>query len=107
MGYADELQAVSVDEALIDVTGAVRARQLAPEEAEEGQYDISIDEAGRGPRDAALEIAEKIRADVRRLTDGCEGASRHTSPSFYVPLKVILLTSGSSLHWCRAQCLAR
>jgi DNA repair protein REV1 len=67
MGYADELQAVSVDEALIDVTSAVRAKEMAPEE----HTDI---EPGQAPksRDVALELAEMIRNDVRKLTD-CEG----------------------------------
>lgn len=74
MGYADELQAVSVDEALIDVTGAVRAREMAPEEADLEAIDGEAQP--KKPRDAALEIAEKIRNDVRKLTDGCEGMSR-------------------------------
>ncbi|WVQ99404.1 hypothetical protein IAU59_006537 [Kwoniella sp. CBS 9459] len=100
MGYADELQAVSVDEALIDVTSAVSARALAPEEAtgEDRAYyhnpesaDLDEDgvDAGTGElleqsqsrqdlrsrcrrRDPAIEIAEKIRDDVRNVTDGCE-----------------------------------
>jgi len=71
MGYADELQAVSVDEALIDVTTAVRARELAPEE----HTDIdTMDQVPPKARDAALELAEMIRNDVRKLTD-CEGTS--------------------------------
>jgi DNA repair protein REV1 len=71
MGYADELQAVSVDEALIDVTSAVAARANAPEEAtDESAVRIS------GDRDPAVELAEKIRDDVRGLTAGCEG-KRH------------------------------
>lgn len=71
MGYADELQAVSVDEALIDVTGAVAARAAAPEEAVVGEVSKI--------RDPAVEIAEKIRDEVRALTQGCEGrpTSRH------------------------------
>lgn len=75
MGYADELQAVSVDEALIDVTGAVRAREMGPEEAESEAESDGPDGEPRAnrPRNAALEIAEKIRDDVRKLTDGCEG----------------------------------
>ncbi|OCF36874.1 hypothetical protein I316_01471 [Kwoniella heveanensis BCC8398] len=56
MGYADELQAVSVDEALIDVTSA-------------GLADLR---SKRRRRDPAIEIAEKIRHDVRKVTDGCE-----------------------------------
>lgn len=69
MGYADELQAVSVDEALIDVTSAVAARASAPEEA------LYREEASDKPRDPAVEIAEKIRDEVRALTEGCEGGS--------------------------------
>nr|XP_019010954.1 uncharacterized protein I206_04259 [Kwoniella pini CBS 10737]OCF49735.1 hypothetical protein I206_04259 [Kwoniella pini CBS 10737] len=59
MGYADDLQAVSVDEALIDVTSAVDARAMAPEEASDDEHP-------------AVEVAEKIRDEVRKLTDGCE-----------------------------------
>ena len=72
MGYADELQAVSVDEALIDVTGAVNARAIAPEEA------TLMEEESIRPdrlRDPAVEVAEQIRDEVRKLTDGCEGES--------------------------------
>lgn len=72
MGYADELQAVSVDEALIDVTSAVAARAAAPEEA--GAEDPSDREISvRKPREPAVEVAEKIRDEVRGLTQGCEG----------------------------------
>lgn len=67
MGYADELQAVSVDEALIDVTTAVRAKEMAPEE----HTDLDPNQAPKA-RDAALELAEMIRNDIRKLTD-CEG----------------------------------
>jgi DNA repair protein REV1 len=69
MGYADELQAVSVDEALIDVTSAVRAKEMAPEE--HSDIDPGLGQAPKA-RDAALELAEMIRNDVRKLTD-CEG----------------------------------
>ncbi|WWC94180.1 hypothetical protein V866_001019 [Kwoniella sp. B9012] len=75
MGYADELQAVSVDEALIDVTSAVTARAMAPEEAlTNDQVDTSKENAitTNKARDPALEVAEKIRDEVRKLTDGCE-----------------------------------
>lgn len=73
MGYADELQAVSVDEALIDVSSAVTARALAPEEAADDSEEGV--ERSEKPRDAAVEIAEMIRDDVRKLTEGCEGKS--------------------------------
>lgn len=65
MAYADELQAVSVDEALIDVTGHVAARAALPQET-------AVGEKGE-ERDPAVELAEKIRDDVRKVTDGCEG----------------------------------
>jgi hypothetical protein len=73
MGYADELQAVSVDEALIDVTSAVMARASVPEEAPSVEQD-----GAASVRDPAIEVAEKIRDEVRGLTQGCEGESlRH------------------------------
>lgn len=59
LGYADELEAVSVDEALLDATGAARARALAPEEA------------GVRSTDPAVQVADKIRDDIRAAT-GCE-----------------------------------
>ncbi|WWD17305.1 hypothetical protein CI109_101745 [Kwoniella shandongensis] len=75
MGYADELQAVSVDEALIDVTSAVAAKAMAPEESEVEEA-CEMDDAGekrpKPLRDPAVEVADQIRDDVRKLTDGCE-----------------------------------
>lgn len=65
MAYADELQAVSVDEALIDVTSHVAARAALPQ-------DAAIGKKGK-ERDPAVELAEKIRDDVREVTEGCEG----------------------------------
>ena len=55
MGYADDLQAVSVDEALIEVTSNVVRLQ-----------------ASSGTQDAAKDLAEIIRADVLKKT-GCQG----------------------------------
>ncbi|WVW83916.1 hypothetical protein I302_105938 [Kwoniella bestiolae CBS 10118] len=75
MGYSDELQAVSVDEALIDVTSAVNARAMAPEEALRDDQADPSEKAGDHSsryRDPAVEVAEKIRDEVRELTDGCE-----------------------------------
>jgi DNA repair protein REV1 len=86
MGYADELQAVSVDEALIDVTTAVAARAAAPEEAEEAEEAEEGPEdpdAERKMRDPAVEIAEKIRDEVRALTEGCEGRGDCSRPGKY------------------------
>ena len=74
MGYADELQAVSVDEALVDVTSAVAARALEPEEAPDELLEDAAPEVERKPsRDPAIEVADRIRDEVRALTDGCEG----------------------------------
>jgi hypothetical protein len=78
MGYADELQAVSVDEALIDVTTAVRAKEMAPEEHADIDPSVNPSSKTPRPRDAALELAEMIRNDVRKLTE-CEGESNSLS----------------------------
>lgn len=59
LGYADELEAVSIDEALLEVTGAVTARQIAP------------DQADAVSPDPAVCVAEQIRSDIRAAT-GCE-----------------------------------
>jgi DNA repair protein REV1 len=55
--YADELEAVSIDEALLDITGAVTAVALAP------------DAAGADP-DPAVTVAGRIRAEILEKT-GC------------------------------------
>ncbi|WVQ82365.1 hypothetical protein IAT38_004493 [Cryptococcus sp. DSM 104549] len=70
MGYADDLQAVSVDEALIDVTAQVAARAALPEET--GDQGAEGADGAMKKRDPAVELAEKIRDDVRKVTDGCE-----------------------------------
>lgn len=57
LSYADELEAVSIDEALLDITGAVTACAMNP------------DEAGADP-DPAITIAQRIRADIKEKT-GC------------------------------------
>jgi DNA repair protein REV1 len=72
MAFSDELQAVSVDEALIDVTTAVRAREQAPEEADDDVDKAETPEGEKRQRDPAVEIANKIRDEVRKET-GCEG----------------------------------
>lgn len=57
MGHADDLQAVSVDEALIDVSSAVaRLKSDSPFSAD----------------DLAVTLAQTIRAQVKQAT-GCEG----------------------------------
>jgi DNA repair protein REV1 len=65
MGHADDLQAVSVDEALIEVTSTVvRLRAEA----------VS---SRRLFADPAKEFAETIRSDIKRVT-GCEGLTLFT-----------------------------
>ncbi|CDO71905.1 hypothetical protein BN946_scf184940.g52 [Trametes cinnabarina] len=62
MAHADDLQAVSVDEALIDVTSSVaRIRAELVERADDAQEAV----------DPAKDFAEAIRAQVRKVT-GCE-----------------------------------
>lgn len=56
MSHSDDLQAVSVDEALIDVTSGVR--QIPP--SKDPKYD------------PAKDFAEMLRSKVREAT-GCEG----------------------------------
>lgn len=60
MMHADDLQAVSVDEALIEVTIAVSHLQ----------EKIALGDR-TAPQDPAKELAEQIRAQVRNST-GCE-----------------------------------
>lgn len=60
MRFADDLQAVSVDEALIDVSARV-ARMKDPD-------------GDDGSRDYAKEFAEAIRTEIRKLTS-CESMS--------------------------------
>lgn len=60
MSHADDVQAVSVDEALIDVTSTVtQLRSRASQDS--------------STFDPAKDFAETIRAQVRKAT-GCEGA---------------------------------
>lgn len=68
MEHADDLQAVSVDEALIDVTTTVNQMREQPE---------YVDGAG----DAAKDYAETIRNEIRAATT-CEGKNKH--PSLHV-----------------------
>ena len=63
MAHADDLQAVSVDEALIDVTTSV-----ARIHAELAQRSDRMDDGS----DPAKDFAESIRSQVRKVT-GCEG----------------------------------
>jgi DNA repair protein REV1 len=63
MSYADDLQAVSVDEALIETTRRIRA-------AEATTNDEGSDVSGRV--DHAVAVAEVIRARVKSAT-GCTG----------------------------------
>lgn len=88
MSYADELQAVSVDEALIDVTSTVentrRGANLAPSDRSQ---------------DVAKELAETIRMRVKNTT-GCEGLSH--AFIFWLPVFILLILF-SSEHWYFSQ----
>lgn len=68
ISFADDLQAVSVDEALIEVTNAVRARAEVLETQLGDDHD----------KDPAKEVAESIRDAIRDAT-GCEGMLRFYS----------------------------
>lgn len=63
MSHADDLQAVSVDEALIDVTSSVEAARAVADK----------------DKDHANEYAELIRAQVKKVT-GCTGVFAHICP---------------------------
>ncbi|KAI0062098.1 DNA repair protein [Artomyces pyxidatus] len=60
MAHADDLQAVSVDEALVEVTSSVEQLKMVP-----------VDDEDEGIGDPAKQLAESIRAQVREAT-GCE-----------------------------------
>jgi len=66
MTHADDLQAVSVDEALIEVTSTV------------AQIRVIHDDGDDDDTDPAKALAEMIRAHVKEAT-GCEGAFRSVS----------------------------
>lgn len=63
MAHADDLQAVSVDEALIDVTSSIRRINVELARNQELSDNLI---------DPAKEFAEAIRAQVKKAT-GCEG----------------------------------
>ena len=67
MTHADDLQAVSVDEALIDVTSSVRRIK---EEISLSQNQAG--NSGTSHSDPAKDFADAIRAQVKDAT-GCEG----------------------------------
>jgi nucleotidyltransferase/DNA polymerase involved in DNA repair len=97
MAYADELEAVSVDEALIDVTSRVNTLAQAPLEfdASEGTKEPAEQPA----RDHVKLLAEKIRDDMRKAT-GCEGKRCELlAPA----IRSFFLCPPSSQHRCFAQ----
>ena len=69
MSHADDLQAVSVDEALIDVTSSVRRIKT---ERSLSQEQVSASSDSTFDRDPAKDFAEAIRIQVKNAT-GCEG----------------------------------
>lgn len=72
MAHADDLQAVSVDEALIDVTSTVSQMKIVPLDGEDSLDDEPLSEHS----DPAKQLAEVIRARVRDATQ-CEGILFH------------------------------
>jgi len=78
MSHADDLQAVSVDEALIDVTSTVNQLRA------QAQRESAL-------QDPAKDVAEKIRAEVRKATT-CEG---HSSSTIHREMSLILPSSSS------------
>ena len=64
MSYADDLQAVSVDEALIDVTSTVAEMKVVPTGGD-GENDGTS-------TDIPKELAESMRAQIKATT-GCDG----------------------------------
>jgi DNA repair protein REV1 len=70
MSYADDLQAVSVDEALIEATDAVRARREV----------LNLELGDDHGQDSAKVVAESIRDAIRDAT-GCEGVYDRNSRS--------------------------
>lgn len=67
MAHADDLQAVSVDEALIDVTSSVARMK-------ESSTMMDVDVFSDRTSSPAKELAELIRSKIRRVTQ-CEGGS--------------------------------
>ena len=64
MSYADDLQAVSVDEALIDVTSTVAGMKVVPLGGD-GENDGTSTDISKG-------LAESMRAQIKATT-GCDG----------------------------------
>lgn len=74
MTHADDLQAVSVDEALIDVTSTVSQMRVVSLDGEEPSDDETLSEHS----DPAIQLAEIIRDQVREATQ-CEGKPSNSS----------------------------
>lgn len=65
MAYADDLQAVSVDEALIDVTSTVAQKRIVPTGTD--------DDGDNASADIAKELADSMRAQINAAT-GCNAS---------------------------------
>ncbi|KAF8266584.1 hypothetical protein EI94DRAFT_1701612 [Lactarius quietus] len=65
MGFADDLQAVSVDEALIDVTSTLAQMRVVPTGVDDDGDNTSTD--------IAKELADSIRAQIKAAT-GCNAS---------------------------------
>lgn len=77
MTHADDLEAVSVDEALVDVTSSV------------ARYAADYPEAA----DAAKEFAETIRIEIKKAT-GCEGNLPPASQPAHLTLAFLAVSIG-------------
>lgn len=82
MRHADDIQAVSVDEALIEVTTSVSRCAIRPS-------SLTF------PNDPARSLAEQIRSEVRDAT-GCEGTSHGQR-------QMTLADKSRSQHWYRRE----
>jgi len=82
MRHADDIQAVSVDEALIEVTTSVSRCALRPS-------SLAFQ------NDPARSLAEQIRSEVKDAT-GCEGTSYWRRP-------LTLTDTSHSQHWHRRE----
>lgn len=67
MAHADDLQAVSVDEALIDVTTSVKRIKTYISQSNSDQEHLTMD--------PAKAFADAIRSQVRKATN-CEGSPK-------------------------------
>lgn len=93
MAHADDLQAVSVDEALIDVTSTVSQMKVVSLDGEDPSDDGSLSDQ----LDPAKQLAEVIRAHVREATR-CEGILFSLSECLTIVLMPLPLLDSQHRH---------